>query len=374
MNKKLLFITGTRADYGKIKSLLSIVEAVDWLDLYIFVTGMHTLKKYGDTKNEVISDKYKNIHVYMNQIEEEPMDLVLANTVNGLSRYVRELNPDLLVVHGDRVEALAGAIVGSLNNILVAHIEGGEVSGTIDDSIRHAISKLSHLHFVSNCDAKTRLIQLGENPKAIFEIGSPDIDALIKKPGMDIADILIRYEIPFSDYGIALFHPVTTELDKMKRIAKEFVDALINSNLNYIIIYPNNDMGKGYIFDEYMRLNDISRFKLFPSIRFEFFVELLRNSRFIIGNSSVGIHEAPVLGKPSINVGSRQNGRFIYKSIHNVSYSAVDILKTIEIVKKIDYYETSSYFGTGFSANNFLTIIKGDSIWKTSTQKNFRDL
>jgi len=149
MMKNILFVTGTRADYGKIKSLMKKVKKSSDFDLMIFVTGMHMLSKYGATYNEIEKDGFTNLYKYINQTENSSMDNVLANTILGLSNYINEYQIDLIVVHGDRVEALAGAIVGALNNIRVAHIEGGEISGTIDDSIRHAITKFSHIHFVA---------------------------------------------------------------------------------------------------------------------------------------------------------------------------------------------------------------------------------
>ena len=167
--KRIVFLTGTRADYGKLKPLMKSVEDHPKMECHIFVTGMHTLKEFGDTKSEVFNDGFSNIHVYMNQVIEEPMDLVLANTVNGFGRYLREINPNLIIVHGDRVEALAAAMCGAINNILVAHIEGGEVSGTIDESIRHAISKFAHIHFVSNEDAKKDLFNLASR-KMIYSL------------------------------------------------------------------------------------------------------------------------------------------------------------------------------------------------------------
>ena len=148
--KRILFLTGTRADFGKLRPLIQQVDAHPNFEAVVFVTGMHTLELYGYTVLEVRNAGFRNLHVHMNQFPNEPMDLVLANTISGLSRFVHEETPDLIVVHGDRVEALAGAVVGALRNILVAHVEGGELSGTVDDLIRHAVSKLSHLHCVAN--------------------------------------------------------------------------------------------------------------------------------------------------------------------------------------------------------------------------------
>lgn len=173
--KKILFITGTRADFGKLKSLIQKVHKNKNYIINIFITGMHTLFKYGYTVDEVlkfcdyigIDNSPKNICVFHNQDQNDKMDRVLLNTIDGLSKYINENKPDLIVVHGDRVEALAGSLVGMLKNIYVGHIEGGEFSGNIDESIRHSISKQSHFHFVSNVEAEKTLIQLGENKKYI---------------------------------------------------------------------------------------------------------------------------------------------------------------------------------------------------------------
>ena len=160
------------------------------------------------------SRAFENIYPYLNQdpFGSSGMDLALANTIQGLGHYVREFSADLIVVHGDRIEALAGATVGALHNILVAHIEGGEVSGTVDELLRHAISKLSHLHFVANQESRNRLMQMGEQPDAVFVIGSPDIDVMLSGSLPSLNEVKSHYEIPFDDYCIFIYHPVTTEL------------------------------------------------------------------------------------------------------------------------------------------------------------------
>lgn len=370
--KKVLFLSGTRADYGKLKPLIKSVESSELFECHLFITGMHTLSAFGDTKMEVIFDKYRNIHVFNNQIIEEPMDLILANTINGFSRYILELKPDLIIIHGDRVEALAAAISGALNNTLVGHIEGGEISGTIDESIRHAITKLAHIHFVSNEVSKNRLIQLGEKVETIFVIGSPDIDLLIDKSDLTLKDVRARYGIEYDYYAVVIFHPVTTELHSLKDDIKVLVDALIESNLNYIVIAPNNDSGYKLILDEYNRFKNNKKFKLFPSIRFEYFIELLRYSSFIIGNSSVGIHEAPVLGIPTINIGTRQNGRFKHDSIFNSKHDKEQILELTSLLIKARF-EPTDHFGDGNSSNHFFNVLLSDEIWKVTKQKEFVD-
>ncbi|KZE55738.1 UDP-N-acetyl glucosamine 2-epimerase [Brevibacillus parabrevis] len=374
MLKKVLFLTGTRADFGKLKPLMRVIDDSPLFECSIFVTGMHTLSRYGYTVEEVIKSGFKKIHTYMNQIHGEPMDLVLANTIGGLSRYIQEDRPDLIVVHGDRIEALAGAIVGSLNNILVAHIEGGELSGTIDESIRHSVSKLAHIHFVANSEAADRLRQLGEDPNHIFIIGSPDIDIMLSENLPSLTEVQQRYEIYFKEFGIVLYHPVTTEIEYVRKHAHDLVTALIDSGQNYVVIYPNNDLGSHEILAEYKVLENNNKFRVFPSLRFEYFLTLLKNASFIIGNSSTGIHEAPVYGLPTINIGTRQQNRFFHKSITHVADNYDSILNAIYYVSKSVKREPCFSFGRGNSTALFKEVLEGGTIWKTSRQKQFQDI
>ena len=371
--KKLLFITGTRADYGKIKSLITSVERSSLFEAYVFVSGMHLLEKYGSTYMEVQKDGYKNIYVDFSQTNIGNMSYDLGNVIQNLTAYVMHIKPDMIVVHGDRIDALAGAIVGALNNILVAHIEGGEVSGTIDESTRHAISKYAHIHFVCNEVAKRRLIQLGEESNRIFVIGSPDIDILISNSLPNIEDAKSWYEIPFEKWGILMYHPVTTEVGELRSKIREVVDAVISSKRNYIVIYPNNDMGTDIILNEYERLRNNNRFRLYPSIRFEYFLTLLRHSDFMIGNSSAGVRETGVYGIPSIDIGSRQKGRYL-DTIGNIQHVNEDETEILNAIDCIDNYRIQSFeYGKGNSTEQFMEIVSKEDVWKISIQKKFID-
>jgi UDP-N-acetylglucosamine 2-epimerase (hydrolysing) len=302
------------------------------------------------------------------------MDLTLAKTIEGFSNYCQQIKPDLIVVHGDRVETLAGAIVGSLNNILVAHIEGGELSGTVDELIRHSVSKLSHIHFVSNKEAAKRLIQMGEMESSIFTIGSPDIDVMFsdKLPNLDI--VKTYYEINFEQFAIVLFHPVTTEAKEMKAYTTNFVAALENDTHNFVVIYPNNDLGSQFIITEYQKLKDNKRFRIFPSVRFEYFLTLLKNAQFIIGNSSVGIREAPYYGIPIINIGSRQQNRSFYTDIINVNYTEESIINALSEIDSHNIQKFTADFGSGNSTHLFVKALENSDIWNINHQKQFRDL
>ena len=374
--KKIVFLTGTRADFGKLKSLISITQQSKSYEVNIFVTGMHMNPLYGSTIEEIKKSGFRNIYPFINHDTIDNMDRTLAKTIDGFSHFIDEIKPDLIVVHGDRVEAMAGAIVGSLNNILVAHIEGGEVSGTIDELIRHAVSKMSHIHLVANNKAKMRLIQLGELPSSIFILGSPDLDLMNPNKLPSLLEVKEYYSIDFKDFAIALFHPVTTEFKSSKKDAKEFVDTLINGHENYIVIYPNNDLGSYEILSEYERLKNNKKIKLFPSLRFEYFLVLLKNSKYIVGNSSAGIREASYYGIPSVDIGSRQSNRGQGESIFHANNESKFIADAIKLAK--DYKKNNSYqrsdFGQGNSDEIFLKLLNGDEIWALKYQKQFQDI
>jgi UDP-N-acetylglucosamine 2-epimerase (hydrolysing) len=370
MNKKVLFLTGTRADFGKLKSLIKMVEEQSEFEAHIFITGMHMIAKYGMTANEVEKAGFKSLYKYINQNGHDSMDVVLSKTIQGLSDFVKELKPDMIVVHGDRVEAMAGAIVGALNNILVSHIEGGEVSGTIDELIRHSISKMSHLHFTSNERAKKRLLQLGESENSIYVIGSPDLDIMTSPNLPKLADVKERYEINYDSYAVFMYHPVTTDIENLPRDIKETIDALIESQQNYVVIYPNNDHGSDIIINELERLKGNKRFQVFPSLRFECFLTLLKNSQFIIGNSSAGVREVPFYGLPSINLGSRQDNRSDAQSIFNTKEERGAILQLIEKCN-VSSFEPEKEFGEGKSDELFIKELLCPKLWETSKQKIF---
>lgn len=377
MKRKIVFLTGTRADYGKIKSLIRCVEASPLFEAYIFATGMHMLSKYGSTYLEIKKDNFNNLYTYINQNHSQSMDLILSNTILGFSNYVEELKPDAIIVHGDRLEALAGAIVGAFNNIRVFHIEGGEVSGTIDESIRHAVTKFAHYHLVANEQAKKRIIQLGEAKESIFVVGSPDIDIMLSRNLPDIETVFKYYDINFStNYCIAMYHPVTTEVDILSEHAKQFVDALIESKREFVVIYPNNDSGTDIIIQEYKRLFGSKYFRIIPSMKFEYFLTLLKNSKCILGNSSSGIREAGVYGIPAVDVGSRQTGRYVENAHSHIVHAEETVESILTAIKKACQKNLLPFseFGDGKSTEKFFRVISNKTLWETPIQKRFNDI
>jgi len=373
--KQILFLTGTRADFGKLKSLIEVLLDDERFEVQIFATGMHMDRRYGYTVKEIEKCGYPRIFKFINFDQESPMDLCLARTIEGLSNYVNQERPDLIVVHGDRVETLAGAIVGALNNILVAHIEGGEVSGTVDDMLRHSISKLSHAHFVSNGEAKKRLIQLGEDSQSVFPIGSPDVDLMFSDRLPHFDDVLEYYEIPFRKFGILVFHPVTTEIEHLADYSQNLVNAINQTDLNMIGILPNNDQGTHHIQENFERgFADNDRVIFFPSIRFENFLVLLRSAQMIIGNSSAGVREASYYGVPSIDIGTRQSMRSRAHNILHCPYDQASISQAIKGAMALGRTAPTLGFGAGDSNQRFYKVLSKDSFWDIPQQKSFKDV
>jgi len=368
VTKKILFLTGTRADFGKLKPLIRGVSNEPALEYVVVATGMHLDDRYGRTEIEITKSGFSNLVSFSNSGSDDAMDLTLARTITGLSPIIQEHAPDLLVVHGDRVEALAGAITGSLNNILVAHVEGGELSGTVDESIRHAVTKLAHVHFVANQDARKLLIQLGENPASIFVIGSPEIDIMLSPSLPPLDEVLHHYQIPFRDFAILIFHPVTTETSDIKRQIQVVLEVARSTNDNYVVIYPNNDHGSELILQELMGVVKDLHFRLLPSIRFEAFQTLLKSASYILGNSSSGVREAPVHGVPAVNVGTRQNRRVQDVLIIN-SPPLFEPIKEAIVQAKATPRRPSRRLGDGSSSKHFIRVLKSDEFWRVPVQK-----
>lgn len=372
--KKILFITGTRADYGKMKSLMKALEHDAYTEVYVFVCGMHLSETFGSTYHEVLRDNHKNVYVAFGMSQSQNNSVNLGNTICCLAGYVENIKPDMIIVHGDRMDAMAGAVVGALNNIVVGHIEGGELSGTIDESIRHAISKFAHIHFVCTEEAKKRLIQLGEEAQRIFVIGSPDIDIMLSDELPTLQESLERYEIPFEKYGILMYHPVTTEYGAIGQKIRAVVDSAVESGRNFVVVYPNNDLGSEVILNEYKRFEKNPRFRVFPSLRFEHFLTLLKNAEFILGNSSAGIRESGVYGIPAIDVGSRQSGRYSMKTIRNIQHVDEESAEIQDALERIESFRVaSSAFGDGNSTKKFCQIVTDPGFWKIEIQKHFVD-
>lgn len=367
--KKLLFVTGTRADFGKLEPLAHAAQQASF-EISFFITGMHMMKRYGETRLEVKRFAGAEFFEFVNQREGDALDFILSKTILGFSDFVHEHRPDLVIIHGDRVEALAASIVCAMRYIPSAHIEGGEVSGTIDESIRHCNTKLCATHFVSSDAARQRVLALGEAPDRVYNIGSPELDTHARPSGVTIEEVKSRYAIPFDDYGIVIFHPVTSEVDTIGAQAQSLFECLKVSGKNFVVIAPNNDPGTEAIFDVIESLPK-KRFRLIPSMRFAYFSELMRHASAMVGNSSAGVREAPFFGVPSLAVGTRQKNRASGPSITACLATDRSIINSFLRDTWTQRFSSDFTFGDGNAANSFVEVINNPSFWCHPLQKSF---
>ena len=369
--RTLAFVTGTRADFGKMQPLAEAAAARGFVIRY-FVTGMHMLRRYGDTRLEVRHQAVGDVHEFVNQSPGDGHDQILGKTMQGFGDWITEYPADLVVIHGDRVEALAVALVCAMRYLPCAHVEGGEVSGTIDEIYRHCNSKLCRYHFVSSDSAARRVQALGEDPADTFVIGSPELDIHGAESTVDLDEVHRRYEIEFDDYGIVIFHPVTSESETIRAQADALFGALIDSGRQFVVISPNNDPGSDSINAAMSQLPS-DRFRIIPSMRFGYFSELMKRSSVIVGNSSLGVREAPFLGVPSLDVGSRQHNRASAPSIVHAHAFDADRISAFLNEYWGRRFEPSDSFGTGDAGDRFAAILADPAFWVRPRQKTFHD-
>ena len=369
--RKLLFVTGTRADFGKLRPLAEAARDAGYR-IGFFVTGMHMLARYGLTKIEVHRVEGAEVFEHLNQQPRDGQDTILAKTIIGCSDFLAEHAPDLVVVHGDRVEAMACAFTCATNYVRCAHVEGGEVSGTIDEIFRHCNTKLATFHFVSSESARRRVMRLGEPPDTVFAIGSPELDMHAQPSGVTIDRVRRRYEIAAEDYGVVIFHSVTSETDTIGAQAAALFRSLHGSGRRFVVILPNNDPGSWDIMEEIRRL-PADRFRTIPSMRFNYFSELLKNAAVVVGNSSAGVREAPFLGVPSLDIGTRQTNRAQAPSVTTCAAEDDAAIRAFLALEWGRRYTPHRAFGEGGAAARFVAVLDTPAFWSRPLQKAFTD-
>tara|TARA_B110000263_G_C15282288_1_gene498919 strand:- start:665 stop:1807 length:1143 start_codon:yes stop_codon:yes gene_type:complete len=376
MKKKILFVTERRADYSKLYPVLKQIEQSKKFDYYLIVTGSHLLKKHGYTINEIKKDGIK-IYKKFKMFEEKNDDSSAMMTegfgkaITNLTKIIKTLKPDLIFSGFDIGANFAAAIIGAHMNIHVAHLEGGEITGTIDESIRHSISKFSHIHFTSNNDATKRLEKMGEISKNIFTVGNPSLDTIKSIKIISKKELEKEFCIDLKKPLLLLVqHTVTTEINKIDKYFLETINAINETKYQCIIILGNSDAGSQKI-KKIIKNSNILNYENLP---FQKYISLLNYSSVIIGNSSSGIMEAPFLQVPSINVGTRQEGRSNTTSIINVKYNKIAIKKAIEkaigdkkFLKSIK--KQKKQHGNGNSSKKIIQILEKLNLEKIPIQK-----
>ena len=376
MKKKILFVTERRADYSKLYPVLKQIEQSKKFDYYLIVTGSHLLKKYGYTINEIKKDGikiYKKFKMFEEKNDNSPAIMTegFGKAIINLTKIIKTLKPDLIFSGFDIGANFAAAIIGAHMNIHVAHLEGGEITGTIDESIRHSISKFSHIHFTSNNDAAKRLKKMGEVSKNIFTVGNPSLDSIKSIKIISKKELEKEFCIDLKKPLLLLIqHTVTTEINKISKYFLETINAINETKYQCIIILGNSDAGSQKI----KKIIKNSSILNYENLSFQKYISLLNYSSAIIGNSSSGIMEAPFLQVPSINVGTRQEGRSNTTSIINVKYNKIEIKKAIEkaiedkkFLKSIK--KQKKQHGNGNSSKKIIQILEKLNLEKIPIQK-----
>lgn len=375
--KKILIITERRADFSRFKPIINIIQKDKNLDYQLVVTGIHLLKKYGYTMKEIkeenfkIFSKFKMFNSSYNQLNDGgEMVKAIGSVFDCLPSILKKAKPDLILSGFDIAANFALTVTGAHMNFPVAHIQGGEVSGTIDESLRHAMSKFSNFHFTANKETKQRLIKLGEIPKHIFPVGCPSIDALYSEKYINKRIIKKKFKIDTnSSFLLIIQHPVTSEFENTSFQMKQTLEAVKKSKMQHLIIFPNNDAGSKKI----LKLIEKSKMNFVSTLSLSEYKTLLSSNMILVGNSSSGIHEAASFKVPVVNIGTRQQGRYKPKNIISVDYdedrilSAINYCKTSKFKKKISNLENP--YGDGKSAQRIVKIIKKLKLKNFNTQK-----
>ncbi|XP_030644045.1 bifunctional UDP-N-acetylglucosamine 2-epimerase/N-acetylmannosamine kinase isoform X2 [Chanos chanos] len=361
--------TCNRADYSKLAPIMFGIKAhSDVFDLEVVVLGSHLIDDYGNTFRMIEQDEFdigSKLHTIVRGEDEAAMVESVGLALVKLPDVLQRLSPDVLIVHGDRFDALALATAAALMNIRILHLEGGEVSGTIDDSIRHAISKLAHYHACCTRSAERHLIAMCEDHSRILLAGCPSYDKLLSAHKReDYADIIKAWlgdNVKEQDYIVALQHPVTTDIKNSIKIYDLMLDALISFNKKTLILFPNIDAGSKEMV-RVMRKKGIEQHPNFRAVKhvpFEQFIQLVAHAGCMIGNSSCGVREAGAFGTPVINLGSRQTGRETGENVlhvrdadtHNKIYHALEL----QFGKR---YPCSKIYGDGNAVPRILKFLQ----------------
>ena len=377
MSRKILYITGTRADYGLMRSLLRRIHEHPVLSLDIVITGMHLMDEFGMTVKEVQKDGFNtyNINVQSENDTKESMAIFVGRFIEKLTPLVKAINPDILLLLGDRGEMLAGAIVGTYLNIPIAHISGGDISSTVDEHVRHEITKLSHIHFPYTKKSAERIIRMGEDPKSVHISGAPGLDEVIKKSDFDINSIINKYNIDITKpIALLVQHPVTMELEDAPKQIENTLQALVDLKIETIVIYPNADSGGRVMIEKIKQFEHIKTIHSYKSIPREDFLILMRIATLMIGNSSSGIVEAASFNLPVINIGTRQGGRERGLNVVDATYDKENIKSMIEYVQNDDKFKESlsqntNLYEDGQSGVKIVEILSKISLSKDLFQK-----
>lgn len=373
-NRKICVVINNRANYARIKYFLKSAKKIKKIDLHIIIGASANLSRYGDLQKIIKKDGFKPKYNVSTIVEgENPISMAKSTALSiiELSSIFERIKPDIVLTVADRFETLATAIASSYLNIFLAHTQGGEVSGSIDESVRHSITKLAHIHFPATKRSKKFLLNLGENKKNVFLTGCPSID-ILKNEKLELKKEFVKKinytktngNLDFDkDYIVLMQHPVTTEYLNARMQIKETINSvkiLLKKGYQILWLWPNIDAGSDIFSKEIRKFREknknIKNLLFYKNFSPEEYAIILKNSSCIFGNSSSGIREASYLGIPAVNIGTRQSNREVSKNVINVRYSAKEIVKAV-IKQNNKQFKKSYLYGDGKAGERMAKIL-----------------
>jgi len=363
--RTIAFLTGSRGEWGYIRPILQLIENDPSLDYQIIVTNMHLLPQFGSSASEIERDGFRiaeKIYMTFDGYTSITMTKSLASLMLELPTVLQRLNPDILVLSGDRGEQLMGAVAGLHLDIPVAHIQAGELSGNVDGVVRHAITKLAHIHFAANFEFAERVKKLGEQEFRIFNTGAPLVDEIVNGKFTPEDEIRSKYRLNAGEQVIlAAQHPVTEEEGEAGNQIEITIEALLEVGWPVLFIYPNADAGSDAIRAKLAKLKR-PNIRLFRNLSRQDYLGLMRIASVMVGNSSSGIMEAPSFGTPAINIGRRQKDRPQAANVINVNYNKAEIISAIYQAVTPEFKEkakvSANPYGDGQSSQRIVDILK----------------
>jgi UDP-hydrolysing UDP-N-acetyl-D-glucosamine 2-epimerase len=373
--KKVCVFIGSRANYSSIKSAMTAIKQHLYLELQIILGSSSVLERFGKVSKLIEDDGFIPDYIFYNNVEGETPVTMAKSTGLGIievSTILNNLKPDVVVVIGDRFEMMSITIAAAYMNIPIAHTMGGEVTGTIDESIRHAITKFSHIHFVSNKDSENRVIKMGEDRRYVFNVGCPRIDLVKDELLNNSTEVLFnmfsnnigvgtKIELN-SEKGFLLVsqHPVTTEFGDSRYQIEETLKALDELKIPTIMLWPNIDAGSDDIskgIRTFRERNNPGWLYIFKNLPINIYIHLMNQTLCLIGNSSSGIREGAYIGTPVINIGSRQNKRLQSSNVIPASHNSKNIIKGIKHQINNGKYPASDIYGNGAAGQKIANLL-----------------
>lgn len=362
--KKIAIVTATRAEYGILRPLIEELGKEKEFEVQLLVTGTHLSEKHGATQKEILEDGsniYRKIPILESGNEPRDVSFTMANAIREFAVYFAEEKPDILIILGDRTEMLGICCAAMNERIPIAHLHGGELTeGAVDDCVRHAITKMSYLHFPATEIYRKRIIQMGEQPERVHAVGALGVENILKTKLLTYEDVCGQIGIPMGrKYVVVTFHPVTLEDNTVEAQTEALIQAMGQTKQYfYLITKANADAGGDVVntmFEDFA--NRTENVKLVASLGMLKYLSAVKYSAFVLGNSSSGIIEAPALGTPTVNIGDRQKGRLMPETVINCENKVSDILSAMATAEDI-VHRPSYLYGDGTASKKMTQIIK----------------